>query len=419
MRRRLKRIFSAALAGIVFCTAITFYPVETKAAEKTMDVWEGVSSADWMSNLEDNLKISQINLPGTHDSGTKKVKFLLSDIASAQCQDTTITEQLNNGIRFLDIRLEDDGDKLRLVHGTADCKSENGSNLYLDEVLQNCYDFLDAHPTETIVMSMKKDDGKAEDAQIETFIHNYINANSGYWCLQNGSPVLRDVRKKIVLARRYHSAENDFANDKGVRLFWSDQGSSDVVTPPWVGPDRVTTYGWLRFCVQDRYKYNAGDKWAAVKKGLDNPPHTTNAIVKVEDGKEITITPESTYFLNFTSSAGTGILDSPKKLADSINANFLSYNNGSLEYGKSYGWIIMDFATEELARHVYETNKSPKLEVASTVKALESVIPTEVTTDMTLPSDGEAVGGAAGASITWSCNPADVLRVSGTMATVV
>lgn len=75
MRRRLKRIFSAALAGIVFCTAITFYPVETKAAEKTMDVWEGVSSADWMSNLDDDLKISQINLPGTHDSGTKKVKF--------------------------------------------------------------------------------------------------------------------------------------------------------------------------------------------------------------------------------------------------------------------------------------------------------------------------------------------------------
>ncbi len=415
MRRRLKRIFSAALAGIVFCTAITFYPVETKAAEKTMDVWEGVSSADWMSNLDDDLKISQINLPGTHDSGTKNVTFS----SSAQCQNMSIADQLNNGIRFLDIRLEDDGERLRLVHGTADCKSEDGSNLYLDEVLQDCYDFLDAHPTETIVMSMKKDDGKAEDAQIETFIHNYINANSGYWCLQNGSPVLRDVRKKIVLARRYHSAENDFANDKGVRLFWSDQGSSDVVTPPWVRPDRVTTYGWLRFCVQDRYKYNAGDKWAAVKKGLDNPPHTTNAIVKVEDGKEITITPESTYFLNFTSSAGTGILDSPKKLADSINANFLSYNNGSLEYGKSYGWIIMDFATEELARHVYETNKSPKLEVASTVKALESVIPTEVTTDMTLPSDGEAVGGAAGASITWSCNPADVLRVSGTMATVV
>ena len=137
MRKRLKRIFSAALAGIVFCTAITFYPVKTKAAETAADIWEGVSSADWMSYLDDNLKISQINLPGTHDSGTKRVKFSLIDAtASAQCQDTTITEQLNHGIRFLDIRLEDDGEKLRLVHATTDCKSEDGSNLYLDEVLQ-------------------------------------------------------------------------------------------------------------------------------------------------------------------------------------------------------------------------------------------------------------------------------------------
>lgn len=304
MRKRFKRIFSEALAGIVFCTAITFYPVETKAAEKAIDVWEGVSSADWMSNLEDDLKISQINLPGTHDSGTKKVKFLLTDIASAQCQNTTITEQLNNGVRFLDIRLEDDGEKLRLVHGTADCKSEDGSNLYLDEVLQNCYDFLDAHPTETIVMSMKKDDGKAEDAQIETYIHNYINDNPGYWCLQNGSPVLKDARKKIVLSRRYHSVSDDYAGDKGVRLFWSDQSGSDVVNPPWSGPDRVSRYGWLRFCVQDRYEYKKDNKWAAVKQGLDNPPHTTNANMTVEDGKQITINPETTYFLNFMSTAG-------------------------------------------------------------------------------------------------------------------
>ena len=43
MRKRLKKIFSAAL---VFCTAITFYPVEAKAAETTTDIWERVSSAD-------------------------------------------------------------------------------------------------------------------------------------------------------------------------------------------------------------------------------------------------------------------------------------------------------------------------------------------------------------------------------------
>ena len=28
-----------------------------------------------------------------------------------------------------------------------------------------------------------------------------------------------------------------------------------MVTPPWSGPERVSKYGWLRFCVQDRYEY--------------------------------------------------------------------------------------------------------------------------------------------------------------------
>ncbi len=417
MRKSLKRIFSAALAGIVFCTAITFYPVETKAAETAADIWEGVSSADWMSYLDDNLKISQINLPGTHDSGTKRVKLSFIDAtASAQCQDTTITEQLTNGIRFLDIRLEDDGEKLRLVHATTDCKSEDGSNLYLDEVLQNCYEFLEAHPTETIVMSMKKDDGKAEDAQIETYIHNYIKENPEYWYLQNGSAILKDVRKKIVLVRRYHSASDDYAGDKGVRLFWNDQSGSDPVTPPWSGPDRVSKYGWLRFCVQDRYEYKKDNKWTAVKQGLDNPPHTTNASMKAEDGKDIVITPETTYFLNFMSTAGD---NNPKSSAKSINAQFLDYNNGKLEYGKNYGWIIMDFATEELAKHVYKSNKSPKLEVAGTIKALETAIPAVVTADRVLPSNGEEVGGQTGISITWSCKPSNVLRIDGTKASLI
>ncbi len=417
MRKKWKRIFSAALAGIVMCSAITFCPVESEAAAKSAaaDVWEGVSSADWMSYLDDDLKISQINLPGTHDSGTKKV----TSSTSAQCQDTSIAEQLSNGIRFLDIRMEADGERLRLVHGISDCKSEDGSNLYLEEVLEDCYEFLDAHPTETIVMSMKKDDGDATDAQVEEYIHKYINQNPGYWSVANGGIVLKDVRKKIVLARRYHSASDDFAGDKGVRLFWSDQGSSDVVDVPWTGPERVSRYGWVRYCVQDRYKYGAGDKWTAIQKGLDNPPHTTNQSMTAEDGKVIYITPETTYFLNFMSSAGTSLLGSPKSVAKTVNSNFLNYNNGSLEYGKHYGWIIMDFATEQLARHVYKSNRSAKLEVAEAADALETAVPATVEADTALPISGEEIGGREGVSISWSCNPASVLKTDGTKATLV
>ena len=30
----------------------------------------------------------------------------------------------------------------------------------------------------------------------------------------------------------------------------------------------VSKYGWLRFCVQDRYEYKKDNKWAAVRQGL-------------------------------------------------------------------------------------------------------------------------------------------------------
>ncbi len=415
MRRRLKRIFSAALAGIVFCTAITFYPVETKATGKTMDVWEGVSSADWMSNLEDDVKISQINLPGTHDSGTQNVSFS----SSAQCQDTSIADQLNNGIRFLDIRLgkkkggilntTDEG-TLKVVHGKlADCFEDSGNKttLLLDKVLQDCYSFLEEHRTETIVMSMKLDDESfSSDKDFADRIYNkYITDDvKDKWFLQNGNPSLGDARGKIVLVRRYYNnpGGNDYGGN-GIRIFWSDsvQNASSYADPPWAGSFSVTG-GGTGFYVQDQYNYSVSDKWKAVQQGLNSPPNKNDA--------------RNQYFLNFMSTAGGS---SPKSSAETINANFLSYNNGSLEYGKSYGWIIMDFATEELARHVYKSNKSVKLEVASTIKALESAIPAEVAADMTLPSDGGTVGGVAGTSITWSCNPTDVLKVNGTTATLV
>ena len=72
-----------------------------------------------MHSLQDSLNIAQINLPGTHDSCAYRVQFPML----SKCQNTTITEQLNSGIRFLDIRVEKEGNKLKLVHDIADCKN--------------------------------------------------------------------------------------------------------------------------------------------------------------------------------------------------------------------------------------------------------------------------------------------------------
>ena len=54
-----------------------------------------------------------MSIPGTHDSGTSSL-LGVPDEGAAHCQNFIIIQQLNDGIRFLDIRI---GLDLRLNHG--------------------------------------------------------------------------------------------------------------------------------------------------------------------------------------------------------------------------------------------------------------------------------------------------------------
>ena len=87
---------------------------------------------NWMKKLSDNINITEINIPGTHDSCTCKVRYAFI----AKCQSKTIKEQLNSGIRFLDIRVEKEGSRLKLVHDIADCKLLTGKTSVANGRLQ-------------------------------------------------------------------------------------------------------------------------------------------------------------------------------------------------------------------------------------------------------------------------------------------
>ena len=63
---------------------------------------------NWMSLLDENLRLNQVSIPGTHDSGTHYVAFIKS--IHAKTQSLNIKEQLEHGIRYLDIRLSIDND---------------------------------------------------------------------------------------------------------------------------------------------------------------------------------------------------------------------------------------------------------------------------------------------------------------------
>lgn len=85
----------------------------------------------WMQYLPDDMQISQINMPGTHDSGTRYVEY--SDVA--KCQSRSIPEQMDDGIRVFDIRChynsKHTGIKdylyLQITHENAKCYIDSGN----------------------------------------------------------------------------------------------------------------------------------------------------------------------------------------------------------------------------------------------------------------------------------------------------
>ncbi|OAL50809.1 PLC-like phosphodiesterase [Pyrenochaeta sp. DS3sAY3a] len=160
---------------------------------------------EWMSSLPDTLPLSAISIPGTHNSHT-----YYRALPSVRCQNVDVKKQLENGIRFLDIRVQpvnaaDTSKKdMFLVHGAFPV-SLTGPK-YLDPILQTCYTFLAAHPRETIIVSLKREGiGASTDEHLAALLEkHYFAAHPTLWHTGPSIPYLGAVRGKLVLLRRYN-----------------------------------------------------------------------------------------------------------------------------------------------------------------------------------------------------------------------
>lgn len=57
-----------------------------------------------MKYLDDNLKVSEISIPATHDTGTFRCTAQM-DCITYQCQSWSIYSQLKHGVRYFDLRV--------------------------------------------------------------------------------------------------------------------------------------------------------------------------------------------------------------------------------------------------------------------------------------------------------------------------
>ena len=101
-----------------------------------------IHNMNWMKDIPDDTKLSEMTIPGTHDS------MSLFGICCARTQTWTLVEQMKAGLRYFDIRLRRINNSLRAYHGFVDQKE------MFDSILVYAFDFLDKNPTETIMFEL-------------------------------------------------------------------------------------------------------------------------------------------------------------------------------------------------------------------------------------------------------------------------
>jgi 1-phosphatidylinositol phosphodiesterase len=109
---------------------------------------------NWMSRLGDNTKVTQLSIPGTHDSGTFACAWY-QDCDQSQCQSWNIYNQLRAGIRYLDLRIDIRSDYLALGHGSVQFMA-------LRDALKDVSRFLNENPREFVILAYQKNNGDGD-----------------------------------------------------------------------------------------------------------------------------------------------------------------------------------------------------------------------------------------------------------------
>lgn len=218
------------------------------ASEGLVAVYSSAKLDGWMSELRDEWPLPSLSVPGTHNSPT-----CYTALPSVRCQAVGVPEQLQNGVRFMDVRVSasKDDDRLALVHSVFPI-SLTGTKWFGD-MLEDVYRFLDEHGSETVIISLKREGtGKGSDGDLGRYLKNtYVAARADKWYTEPRVPTLGEVRGKIVLMRR-------FGIDDDLRGEWDGQGYG-LDASAWPDNCEDGEAGSCAIRVQDFYEVSESD----------------------------------------------------------------------------------------------------------------------------------------------------------------
>ena len=300
---------------------------------------DNIPSNEWMNYLADTTSISLISMPGTHDSAAYLEKLL----ASARCQNEDIMYQLNQGIRYFDIRPKatslEQTDDLPIYHGIVN------TEITLATVLNQMSTFLDENPSEMIIYTMRDEDtnDKYQETWKTTIKHLFQNLkDQGKTIDMKPNMRLDECRGKIIFLTRtgssdYRLDEND--SFIGGAQTWKDNRifDNEIINPQ----GETVVIG----TIEDYYKLAKADDTPTREETIEKKKREiTNNILNASTNND----PNHwyvTYTSGYTAFGFLGLADcTPHELACEMNPHTLQFIQTN---SCKTGIVVMDYASDE------------------------------------------------------------------------
>ncbi|CAG7853059.1 SubName: Full=Uncharacterized protein {ECO:0000313/EMBL:CCA72524.1} [Serendipita indica DSM 11827] len=296
------------------------------------------NTTNWMSTIDDATLIQNMNIPGTHDSLTWNVPALTSPFT--QTQELSLFDQLNYGARFVDLRIGLLDNKIRMYHSSylLDETAE------LEDIFWGMYYWLDQNPTETVLVSVKVDNGN-NTAALQQQVYTLMNSPdvADYWVHNFTLPTLGESRHKLIPILRLGLSSANIPDYQpfgiNVGKGWLDNKASFFLTyvVDTDGNPRQKLY------VEDLYNPDGSDQKDGVNKKMNAiTDHLTRA---ANAGPSQT----DSWYIAFASGYN-GITTTPKQFAlgSTLPQKVAGVNQRMLSYlvqtrGNYYGVIVYDF----------------------------------------------------------------------------
>ena len=197
------------IAGVIFLSA---------CGEPVIDEPPDPFFSQWMDFLSDDAALRNIVIPGSHDAGSVTMP------SAAETQNSYIRTQLLYGVRYFDIRVQKKPCGLVIFHGPV-------SGQPFADVLESVKTFLEAHPSETVILDFQHFKGGSE---ADTFAAVSQTLNPGRFIVKipdGMTPLeaadtltLGECRGKALIfwGKAYETPESDFLFPRN-----NDDGSHD------------------------------------------------------------------------------------------------------------------------------------------------------------------------------------------------